>query len=95
MRTSVQNLKEIIEGWSNLAFEDKKVEEIAIERAKICSECDLYRFTMCSVLRYGKAVKDFEYKGHERKEGLTYSGCGCYIPAKIRSLTSKCALGKW
>lgn len=21
--------------------------------------------------------------------------CGCYIPAKVRSLSSKCPLGKW
>lgn len=90
------NYKEIIEGWSNYIFPDKKVEYIAKSRALICAECPLYLAGMiCNPAKEGKAVRDFEYKGELRKEGEMYKGCGCPIETKTRSLSSKCPLGKW
>lgn len=35
----VIKLGEIYEGWKNLVFEDKRIEEIALPRIDICSTC--------------------------------------------------------
>lgn len=36
----VNMLEEIINGWGNLIVRDPDVEKVAIQRAKICAECD-------------------------------------------------------
>lgn len=33
-------LKQIYDGWKNLAFPDEKTEEIAKKRIELCIECD-------------------------------------------------------
>jgi hypothetical protein len=35
------------------------------------------------------------YNGEQRSPGYKYKGCGCYLPAKTKSPTSSCPLGKW
>lgn len=86
---------EIVEGWKNVIFPNKKVEYIAKARALICAECPLNVLGICSPLKKGKVVKDFIYKGKTRNEGDEYSGCGCPVGAKVRSMQSKCPLNKW
>jgi|LakMenEpi03Aug12_release.lakeMendotaPanAssembly.Ray.scaffolds.fasta_scaffold753671_2 hypothetical protein len=91
----MSNYTEIVEGWGNYIFPNKKVEYIAKSRALICAECPLNVLGICSPLKKGKVVKDFTYKNKLRKEGDEYAGCGCPIATKTRSLTSKCPLGKF
>mgnify|MGYP006268004933 CR=1 FL=1 len=91
----MSNYTEIVEGWGNLIFPNKKVEYEAKMRAIICSECSLYNVGMCNFLKEDEAVRDFTYRGEERKKGQKYSGCGCPIATKTRSMSSKCPLGKW
>ena len=91
----MSNYTEIIEGWNNYIFPNKKVEYIAKTRALICAECPLYSIGICNPLKKGKVVKDFTYENSIRKEGEEYSGCGCPIATKTRSLSSKCPLGKF
>lgn len=83
-------LNEIIEGWKNVAFQNQQVDEIAVERAKICSGCDapvlLPKFVF-NILK--KKLEDTgmqEYK---------CSDCGCPLAAKCRSLSSQCPRNKW
>lgn len=91
----MSNYTEIVEGWGNFLFPDKKVEYEAKMRAVICAECSLYNLGICNPLKEGEAVRDFTYKKEERKKGELYKGCGCPIATKTRSMSSKCPLGKW
>jgi hypothetical protein len=83
-------VKEIIEGWKNNAIPNKQVDAVAIERAKICSECDkpklLPKFIFNSITRKLEDTGMSEYKCSE---------CGCPLAAKCRSLQSQCPLDKW
>ncbi len=63
-------LRSIYDGWKHIVWSSKEVEAVAMERAKICSECALSKMSFCKQ-------------------------CGCYIPAKIRSMTEKCPINKW
>lgn len=64
-------------------------------RLSECEKCEIRDGSWCSKEKYGRAVKDLEYKKEKRQKGMMYSGCGCYLPIKTRSLLSKCPLGKW
>lgn len=64
-------LQEIISGWKNYTFKNPEIENIAKNRAELCSNC--------SQLRNNNTCKL----------------CGCYIPAKVRSIKSKCPIKKW
>lgn len=66
-------LGEIFDGWKNLAFPSKEIEEVAKKRISICVACPTNKFT----------------------EKKTCSGCGCYMPAKVRSPRSKCPDNFW
>ena len=33
-------IKEILEGWKNLIWEDPDIEDLAIKRLEVCAECD-------------------------------------------------------
>lgn len=35
----MSKLKEILSGWSNVIWENPRIEKIAMDRAVICSEC--------------------------------------------------------
>jgi len=91
----MSNYTEIVDGWKNYVFPNKKVEYIAKARALICAECPLYSIGICNPLKKGKVVKDFIYKGKLRKEGEEYPGCSCPVASKARSLNSQCPLGRW
>ena len=65
----------IVEGYSALITKDKKVEDMALRRSAICSDCP----------QLDKALGFF----------LFCKKCGCYVPAKVRSIHSSCPLSKW
>lgn len=44
----LNKLEEIITGWKNVAFENKEVENIAFERAKICASCPFNEANSCT-----------------------------------------------
>ncbi len=67
----MSKLHEIYQGWYNLTFPNKDIENLAINRFNICVNCEFM-----TKRKYCKK-------------------CGCYIPAKVRSLNSKCGLKKW
>jgi len=79
-------LKEIISGWANYIFKSAKGEAVAIERAKICANCN-----------HAKRMNVLEFLHDDVKqiEALACDLCECPLSAKIRSLDSKCDLGKW
>jgi len=67
----MNRLSEIYDGWKNLTFKNKRVEEKAKQRMVICANCPM--LTPRNICEY----------------------CGCYMPAKVRSMKSKCHLKKW
>lgn len=64
----IRKLASIIDGFSNYIWPNPEVEKIALERADICSQCNLNSQNWCV-------------------------DCGCFVPAKIRSLDETCH--KW
>jgi hypothetical protein len=71
--------REIIEGWTNLIFENPIVEEIAKKRIAICAGDDDNDIKKCAFFTGFK----------------TCEKCGCYMPAKVRSLQSDCPEKYW
>jgi hypothetical protein len=72
-------IKEIVEGWTNLAFSsDEKIENMSRERMKICNACDL-----------------ISTKHKTKRPDVHCTECGCTLAAKTRSVDSKCPINKW
>ncbi len=83
-------LKEILDGWGNLVKDKLKLlqpslKEMAKHRMLICNICELRSFAICNPTKSGINV----ITGEIRK------GCGCGLPAKTLSPSSKCPLDKW
>lgn len=82
----ILNLRQIAEGYLNLvlkgtSIEDHKVEILSRERMKLCKACPSFDNTgeSCTLI-------------HHRKHKMGCCKiCGCYMEAKTRSITSKCA----
>ncbi len=91
-------IKNIYEGWRNLLREkifENVDDPIAAKKIEICSNCKLLtKMLTCNPNISEKIKHEFYYGKQLRKQGETYHGCGCFIPAKARS-KSKCPLGKW
>ena len=84
------SLKNILEGWGNWVLQNFKIlgseiEEMSKMRLLVCNICDIRNGNICSSELQGINIKTKEVK----------SGCGCRIPQKTLSPSSKCPLGKW
>lgn len=79
--------KNIVAGFTGLAFPNEKVEALAKRRAEICAECP-------SAVESGlyTAVID---KRTTKIQGMKCNECGCNLSAKVRSTNDYCPLGKW
>ena len=79
--------KNIVAGFTGLAFPNEKVEALATRRAEICAECP-------SAVESGlyTAVVD---KRTTKIQGMKCAECGCNLSAKVRSTGDYCPLGKW
>ena len=78
------NFKAIASGWKNFIFKSKYHEELAISRAKECSNCPNFE-------------KEHKFKKwlpeDNRTEEINGAGCKlcpCYLPAKVRQVFEKC-----
>lgn len=80
-------LSNIVSGFANLAFPDKDVEELAMKRARICSECP-------SAQKTGVYSVIVDSRTHEI-QGMKCADCGCNLSAKVRSVSDSCPQGKW
>jgi len=81
-----------LQGWKAVITEDKGVEEIALDRAKICDTCEDQDGNKIAVK--GKFIQ-FLKDDIEEIQGMKCSICQCPISAKTRSKNSKCPIGKW
>lgn len=81
MIKNLLKFKEICDGWKNYIFPSPEIEILAIERAKICSDCKVPTGD-------GRVVDGVDENNRCVK-------CRCYIPAKTRSVNSSCPLRKW
>lgn len=89
-------IKEILQGWKNhLIKPTPSVNILADTRMQICKRCVLNIGNFCSKNKEAYALTKFMYNGETRSPGIKYKGCGCYLPAKTKSPTSSCPLGKW
>lgn len=80
-------LKNIASGFVNLAFKDKKVEALAMKRAKICAECPMAQKTGTYSVVVDKRTTNIQ--------GMKCGECGCNLSAKVRSVRDYCPLGYW
>ena len=84
------SLKNILDGWGNWVLQNfnllgPEIEKISKARLIICDVCDIRIGNLCSSKKQGINIKNKK----------TVSGCGCLIPQKTLSPSSKCPLGKW
>lgn len=88
-------LKQIKEGWTNVVFENPYIEEVAEERAKVCSSCEFADpiFPFIKTLSPEEAQKENKKSKIIRDLGCTK--CGCFLVAKTRSPLSQCPEKKW
>lgn len=80
-------LGNIIDGFTNLAFPDAEVEDLAKKRAAICAECPLAVKTGVYSVIADKRTKHIQ--------GMKCDACGCNLSAKVRSVKDYCPKGKW
>ena len=81
-------LSNIIDGWTNLMIPNQVSENLAMVRAKICSECPhAIMDTAVHTIVVDNKTKNIR--------GLRCDECGCPLSAKIRSSADRCPLGKW
>ena len=83
---AISKIEEILNGWENFIAKSEVTEQIAKERAEICSGCDSNIKSKLLIF-----VKD----SLKEIEGRKCSECQCPLSAKIRSVNSKCDLDKW
>jgi hypothetical protein len=80
-------LKNIVDGFANLAFPDPKTEEIALKRANICAKCPFAQPSgLYSMIIDNKTTQI---------QGMACNKCGCNLSAKVRSLNDYCPQGLW
>ena len=79
-------LKSIIKGWSNYINPDPNVEAVAMERAKICSECNHSK--------NGWYAYFMEDEVTEIK-GMVCGLCSCPLSTLLRSRDEKCKIDLW
>lgn len=96
----MSKIQEILNGWANVIRDElntlpQEIKDLSSQRLTECDECPLRDGNTCSTKKKGLAVKDFVYKGKLREKDQQYSGCGCNLAAKTKSITSVCPLGKW
>lgn len=81
-------LKNIVDGWINLAFPNKEVEVLARGRAAICAECPF-------AVTYS-GVYTIQVDGKPKNmRGMKCNKCGCPLSAKVRSPNDHCPIGLW
>ena len=85
-KTSIK-LKNIVDGFSNLAFPNPEVEQLAIKRAEICAGCPFAVKTGIYSMVVDNRTKSIQ--------GMKCSKCGCNLSAKVRSTDDSCPLGRW
>jgi len=81
-------LHNILNGWTNLAFPDPKVEALATKRASICAQCPAATFS-------GTAYAVVVDNKTSMIRGMSCSDCGCPLSTKVRAVDDSCPRQKW
>jgi hypothetical protein len=80
---------DIVDGFSYLITADDRVEEIAKQRARICSGCPQAKYINKKITTVLVNGKSHSYKA------MKCDQCGCALAAKLRSLNDYCPIGLW
>ena len=75
----MSKLKQIVQGYNNWIFPDKKTEDLAVHRLAICKECPERSDAQNSLISTFSSCKK----------------CGCMLQAKTRAEQAQCPLLKW
>ena len=93
----MSKINDILIGWSKYV-RDKVVGHVDDEvkrKIKICESCPLITPNLvCNPYKQGVVEKTYETHVGVVRKGMMVSGCGCFLPAKVRS-DSQCPLRKW
>jgi len=86
----MSKLKEIFDGWANVAKErfntlDPAIKLEAEQRLEHCDRCYMRTNNKCDTSKVGVHLET----------GIKTKGCGCNLSAKSLSPCSKCPLGIW
>lgn len=80
------NIKSILRGWKNFISKSEVTEQLAKERAVICSDC----------LSLSKSLITAFINDHIKEiQGYKCGICECPLSAKVRSKEENCPLNKW
>lgn len=87
--STLNNFKAIVSGFKNYVFPSIHMEQLAKERAKVCSNCEYCNpnFIFKKLIGDGESIEEIKGMGCDR--------CGCFLSAKTRQLFSKCPESKW
>lgn len=86
MSLSIDDLKDIIEGYKKLNTKDTTILWLSQRRLRHCHTCTL--FTEGQTCNH-------KASGPHIITGQITSGCGCFMPAKTKMVKKTCPLGKW
>lgn len=75
-------VQEIVNGWINTVFPNEKIEEVAVDRLRVCLTPDGEE-PYC------------RYYNPRGILGAKCDACGCPLKMKIRSETTTCPEKKW
>jgi len=82
------NFKAIYEGYKHYVFPTKAMEELATERAKICSECpNIKPNALLKAILPDKRITMIR--------GAKCKLCKCPLSAKVRQVLEGCPIKKW
>lgn len=80
------NVKNIMSGWKNYFFESQEIEDLARERASVCSTCENAVW---------ESYLEFIRDDIQEIEGYICGLCHCPLSGKCRSPKEKCEANKW
>lgn len=80
-------LANIVSGFTNLAFPNEAIEQLAYKRASICADCPAAEKAGVYSVIVDNRTKNIQ--------GMRCSDCGCNLSAKVRSERDYCPRGKW
>lgn len=88
----LKEIKDILQGWTNHLTNNESVKDSSEIKMEFCNKCPLNVNGICTSYKKAPVIKDFNYRGEDRKEGQMVEGCKCPLDKKTKS-DSQCPRG--